>query len=72
MESVGRHKEFLTVDWLIKILISIAAFFLAMTYFTVEKMATDISDLKGTVSVIQYQYNQLSNRVNQLELNQKK
>jgi len=61
------QREFISVDWVLKILVGIAAFFLTMTYLTVKDTAKDVSDLKVNVSHLQDKYEDVSNRVQLLE-----
>lgn len=64
MES---KKEVITVDWLVKILISIVAFFMVGIFLTVNKTATDVNELKTRITVLQYQYNNLDSRIKKIE-----
>lgn len=56
-------------DWIIRILLGIAAFFLTMTYLTVERTSSDVSDMKEQVLIIQSQYSSLNQRLTNLEKN---
>ncbi len=66
------QKEYVNIDWFIKILLGLVSFFLAVTFFTVQKTASDVSDLKAQIVVMQNNYNGLNERVNQIELNEGK
>lgn len=62
-----QRKEFVTIDWTMRILIGIAAFFLTITFLTVNKTANDVSDLKIEITTMQGNYNELNYRVHLLE-----
>lgn len=60
-------KEFLSFDWLTRILMGIVAFFLIGIFVTVQKTAGDVSDLKATIKVLQYRYSDLDTRLKKIE-----
>lgn len=64
------RKEFVTIDWTMRILIAIAGFFLTITFLTVNKTANDVSDLKIEITTMQGNYNELNYRVHLLEQSQ--
>lgn len=71
-ELLRPQLNFVPMAWVVSILLGIVAFFLTVTFFTVQQTAKDVSLIKTNIAVIQVNYNGLNERVNQLELNQKK
>lgn len=65
---MSNDKGFVSIDWLIKILVGIAAFFLVGIFITVQKTASDVNELKSTIKIMQYRYDDLNNRVKLLEV----
>ena len=60
-------KEFVSIDWLVKILLSIVTFFLVGIFITVQKTAVDVVKLNEVTKSIQAKYTDLDNRVKYLE-----